>query len=153
MISLLQGVRWVQTSFAPASGGDCCHEATKIPAKRLIRRVRRKSKGKKGTASRGSVTGADAGAISRFVTTKTAQAREIRPCPPVSLRPSKTKYETVVVACGCFWSPQYRFQKVRQTRQNEERVQRVKLGSLFGSPVFCDNYLITPINRSKALKE
>ena len=33
-------------------------------------------------------------------------------CTLLSLKPKKRKNEIAVVACGCFWNPQARFQKV-----------------------------------------
>ena len=33
-------------------------------------------------------------------------------CPPISLQPSKAKYEIAVLACGEFWVPQRRFSKL-----------------------------------------
>ena len=33
-------------------------------------------------------------------------------CPPVSMKPSKSKYDIAIFAMGSFWSPQRRFQKM-----------------------------------------
>ena len=43
------------------------------------------------------------------------------PCPPLHLVPSKKKYEIAIVACGEFWNPQRRFQRV-------DGVKRVVVG-------------------------
>jgi methionine-S-sulfoxide reductase len=47
-------------------------------------------------------------------------------CPPLPLTPSRSKYQIAVVACGSFWNPQQRFQKM-------EGVKRVVVGYTGGS--------------------
>jgi hypothetical protein len=34
-------------------------------------------------------------------------------CPPIPLHPERRGNEIAVVACGCFWNPQQRFERVR----------------------------------------
>ena len=38
-------------------------------------------------------------------------------CPIIPLEPTKSRYEIAVVACGCFWSPQRRFQKMNGVKR------------------------------------
>ena len=38
-------------------------------------------------------------------------------CPLLPLEPTKRRYEIAVVACGCFWSPQRRFQKMKGVKR------------------------------------
>jgi peptide-methionine (S)-S-oxide reductase len=40
-----------------------------------------------------------------------------RQCPIVSLQPTKKKYEIAIVACGSFWSPQPKFQRLRGVKR------------------------------------
>ena len=39
------------------------------------------------------------------------------PCPPLHLEPSKRKYEIAIVACGEFWNPQRRFQRLEGVKR------------------------------------
>ena len=38
-------------------------------------------------------------------------------CPAIPLEPTKKKYQVAVFACGCFWNPQRRFQKMHGVKR------------------------------------
>ena len=48
--------------------------------------------------------------VAAFATASDATASSC--CPAIPLEPSKKKYQVAVFACGCFWNPQRRFQKM-----------------------------------------
>jgi peptide-methionine (S)-S-oxide reductase len=55
----------------------------------------------------------------RFFHDKIAESRCSRnsDCTLLSLKPTKSKYEIAIVACGCFWNPQTRFQKMKGVKR------------------------------------
>ena len=62
-------------------------------------------------------------------------------CAPLSLKPSKKKYEIAIIACGCFWNPQRRISRL--TKEYNYGIKRVIVGYVGGqyqTPTFDGSY-------------